>query len=234
MRIDIPQSENLTLNARSTRDFLRETMVRNGIPVPHPLDSYDYPGGLPAARDCHGEADSHRRLWQVKETISRFFAWAVAGGPGERAGGHPGTDDSGNDDGVILKWEVLEMGQKLAFEVFDVLAAAEAKVHGTTPDRVNFHEVGDPGNIVDVCCCVLMASVMKGGPWRAEFGYNIPLLTGSGTVKCAHGELPLPAPATRAILETHHLAWEHGDSGMELVTPTGAALIAVLTRDEQV
>ncbi len=99
------------------------------------------------------------------------------------------------------------------------IAVAEAKVHATTPEEVHFHEVGAVDSLVDVC----------GAAWALErLGVvqvlSTPPVTGSGTVICAHGELPVPAPGTAEILRglPHVLG---GGSG-ERLTPTGAALLA--------
>jgi uncharacterized protein (TIGR00299 family) protein len=106
-----------------------------------------------------------------------------------------------------------------AKKVFLRLAEAEAKVHGTTVDKVHFHEVGAVDTIVDIVGTVL------GLHWLGvERVYTSKLRTGSGFVKCSHGRMPIPAPATAELL--CGIPWEHGDIAKELVTPTGAVLVA--------
>ena len=123
-------------------------------------------------------------------------------------------------DGSDLPGAVKEGAKK----VFLRLAEAEAKVHGTTVDKVHFHEVGAVDTIVDIVGSVL------GLNWLGiERVYTSKLRTGSGFVKCSHGCMPVPAPATAELL--HGIAWEHGDIAKELVTPTGAALVAVFSAD---
>ncbi|AET68748.1 hypothetical protein Desor_3245 [Desulfosporosinus orientis DSM 765] len=108
-----------------------------------------------------------------------------------------------------------------ALLVFNALAEAEAHVHGTTIDQVHFHEVGAVDSLVDIVgTCIaldqldidsLKVSIL---PWSHGF------------VKCAHGTLPLPAPATLMLLKGFKFR-ESGIKG-ELITPTGAALISAL------
>lgn len=106
-----------------------------------------------------------------------------------------------------------------AKRVFLRLAEAEAKVHGTTVDNVHFHEVGAVDTIVDI------VGVVFGLHWLgAERIHTSTIRTGSGFVKCSHGRMPVPAPATAELLTG--IAWEHGDIAKELVTPTGAVLVA--------
>lgn len=106
-----------------------------------------------------------------------------------------------------------------AKKVFLRLAEAEAKVHGVSVDNIHFHEVGAVDAIVDI------VGVVFGLHWLGvEQVYASRLRTGSGFVKCSHGRMPVPAPATAELL--HGLAHEPGDIAKELVTPTGAALVA--------
>ncbi len=99
------------------------------------------------------------------------------------------------------------------------IAVAEARVHATTPEEVHFHEVGAVDSLVDVCGAALALERLEVRRVLAT-----PPVTGSGTVACAHGELPVPAPGTAEILRgiPHVLG---GGSG-ERLTPTGAALLA--------
>ncbi|MEB3203613.1 MAG: nickel pincer cofactor biosynthesis protein LarC [Candidatus Sericytochromatia bacterium] len=111
-----------------------------------------------------------------------------------------------------------------ASKVFHRLAVAEARVHGTTPDEVHFHEVGAVDAIVDVVAFVLALDQLG-----IERLASSPLPLGSGTVTCAHGIMPVPVPAVVALLEGLPTT-DNGEEG-ELVTPTGAALLATLAED---
>lgn len=102
--------------------------------------------------------------------------------------------------------------------VYDVLAHAEAKAHGTDVQGVHFHEVGNDFAVASIIAfCVLMGELAPAGVFAT------PITTGFGFVDCAHGRLPIPAPATANILEgMPHYA---GDVEGELCTPTGAAIV---------
>jgi len=106
--------------------------------------------------------------------------------------------------------------------VFRRLAEAEAEIHGTTPDRVHFHEVGALDAILDVLCGVAGADRMGYGSF-----FTRPVAVGRGRIEIAHGTFPVPAPATLKLLEGFPL------TGLELegecTTPTGAAMLAELT-----
>lgn len=106
-------------------------------------------------------------------------------------------------------------------DVFTRLAVAEAAVHGTTPDQVHFHEVGAVDAIVDVVGTVLGLYLLE-----VDKVYASPLPMGKGLIKCMHGIIPSPAPATlEVLLEAPVYGMGIGE---ELVTPTGAALLASL------
>ena len=98
------------------------------------------------------------------------------------------------------------------------IAAAEGEVHGTGPDTVHFHEVGAVDTLVDVCGAALALERLE-----VERVHASPPLAGSGTVTCAHGEMPVPAPGTAGIMRG--LPMSLGGGG-ERLTPTGAAVLA--------
>lgn len=113
--------------------------------------------------------------------------------------------------------------RQLSVAVFQSLAEAEARVHGTTPELVHFHEVGAMDSIVDiVASCAALEWLHVDA---VTFG---PLPLGCGVVKCAHGVFPVPAPATVELLRGFPV--EQSDEPFELVTPTGAALLTTWAR----
>lgn len=123
-------------------------------------------------------------------------------------------------DASPLSSQVKERSKK----AFRLLAEAEAKVHGTTPDEVHFHEVGAIDSIADIIgafVLVEMAGIHK--------VVSSPLNVGSGTIRCAHGILPVPAPATVELLEGLPVYVE--GVPMERVTPTGALLVKILVSE---
>jgi uncharacterized protein (TIGR00299 family) protein len=105
--------------------------------------------------------------------------------------------------------------------IFTRLAAAEAKVHGTTPDKIHFHEVGAVDAIVDIVGSVIGLELLGISQITAS-AINV----GSGTVKTAHGMLPIPAPATAELLT--NIPFYQSSVQFELTTPTGAVIISTL------
>lgn len=108
--------------------------------------------------------------------------------------------------------------------VYRIIADAESRAHDMPVSHIHFHEVGTMDAIADVTAvCMLMDAIAPDSVIASHVN------TGSGTVKCAHGILPVPAPATRYILEG--LPWYQGEIQNELCTPTGAALIRYFADD---
>jgi uncharacterized protein (TIGR00299 family) protein len=110
-----------------------------------------------------------------------------------------------------------------ALAIFGKLAAAEARVHGVQPDDVEFHEVGAIDSIIDVVGTALGVVTLG-----IESAYVSPLPLGSGRVQTRHGPLPVPGPATLELLRG--FTTRPGDGDGELVTPTGAAIVAALAK----
>jgi uncharacterized protein (TIGR00299 family) protein len=105
--------------------------------------------------------------------------------------------------------------------VFQRIAEAEGKIHGLPPAEVHFHEVGAVDSIVDIVGAAI-ALEMLGKP-RV---FASPVTEGTGWIDCAHGKFPVPAPATLAILGARKIPVSQCKEPHELVTPTGAALLA--------
>ncbi len=108
-----------------------------------------------------------------------------------------------------------------ASHAFQILGEAEAAIHSMPVESVHFHEVGAVDTIIDIVCAAAGAEILGIDRWFAS-----PLNVGSGTVKCQHGTLPVPAPATLALLGDAPI-YSAGPP-MERVTPTGAAVLRML------
>ncbi|MDI6738945.1 MAG: nickel pincer cofactor biosynthesis protein LarC, partial [Candidatus Edwardsbacteria bacterium] len=110
-----------------------------------------------------------------------------------------------------------------ALRIFSTLAKAEAKVHCTPVEKIHFHEVGAIDAIIDIVGVCLALEDLK-----VDEVHCSPLNVGHGRVKCAHGWMPVPAPATSLLLRNAKI-YQNELSG-ELVTPTGAAILTALAR----
>ncbi len=120
---------------------------------------------------------------------------------------------------LIEASELSPFVKKHALSIFQRIAIAEGKIHGQPPADVTFHEVGALDSIADiVCACVGLETL------GVEKVFVSSLHDGTGTIECAHGTFPLPAPATLEILAGIPLA--QIDEPHELITPTGAAIAA--------
>lgn len=135
-------------------------------------------------------------------------------------GGHTHTHNSMAGIAHILNDHMqLEESVKADVEaVYGLIAEAESHVHGVPVTEIHFHEVGNMDAIADVTAVSVMLSMLK--PDRIVAS---PVNTGGGSVRCAHGIMPVPAPATASLLEDIP-SYDSGIRG-ELLTPTGAALI---------
>lgn len=142
-------------------------------------------------------------------------------GPGEAAHSHDGSRNFRQIKELIRASTLSDWVKEKSIAVFHRIAVAEGKIHGMPPEQVHFHEVGAVDSIVDIVggclglellgCPRVLASVV---------------VEGTGWVKCAHGRMPLPAPATLEILGARGVAVSQCDEPRELLTPTGAALLA--------
>jgi len=122
---------------------------------------------------------------------------------------------------LISRSKLSPWVKKKSVAVFQRIAEAEGKIHGLPPERVHFHEVGAVDSIVDIVgACIGLE--MLGKPRVLAS----PVVEGVGWIDCAHGRFPVPAPATLAILGARGIGVTQCEEPHELVTPTGAALLA--------
>ena len=123
--------------------------------------------------------------------------------------------------GLIQNAGLADPVKQMAIRTFELLGASEAKIHNVPIDDIHFHEVGAVDAIVDIICACAGIHHLAVDPW-----YCSPINVGDGTVVCAHGTFPVPAPATADLLRGMPTYSAHVQK--ELVTPTGAALLRML------
>ena len=166
--------------------------------------SYLFPG----QEECN-ETPVHERTHDHTHAVSEY---------GEHIHVHRGFLDVKQ---IIEAGSLTDRAKELSLKVFEVLARAEAKAHGVSVEEVHFHEVGAVDSIVDIVSAAVLMDQ------RAIGEVVIPSLTeGCGTVRCAHGLLPIPVPAVLHILEQYQIPVTITQRKAELITPTGAAITA--------
>jgi uncharacterized protein (TIGR00299 family) protein len=122
---------------------------------------------------------------------------------------------------IIESSRLSERVKNQSITIFTNLAIAEAKVHGTSPDKIHFHEVGALDAIVDVVGACIGLEYLG-----VEHIVSTPLHLGTGTVKCAHGIMPVPVPAVVELTKNIPVVRTNIDG--EMTTPTGAAIVTTL------
>jgi uncharacterized protein (TIGR00299 family) protein len=125
---------------------------------------------------------------------------------------------------IIRQSKITNQAKDTAIGIFDRLAKAEAAVHGKDPNDIHFHEVGALDSIVDIVSASVGLHALA-----IEKVYCSTLSVGGGTVKCAHGLLPVPAPATAELLKGIPTA--SGPAEVELLTPTAAAILTTVAEE---
>ena len=122
-------------------------------------------------------------------------------------------------EGSSLEGDAL----KKALSALDILAEAESRVHDVPKSNIRFHEVGALDALADIAGACEACSSLK-----VERILSLPVSVGGGYIESAHGLLPVPGPAALEILRAHNIRWAGGPVDYELLTPTGAALLAAL------
>ncbi len=175
----------------------------------HHQDSHDQPHTHNHDEHSHSAADGHSH-----------------DGPSRT---HPHAHENSHEHGrglteicqIISAASISDGAKKTAISIFKALGCAEAKIHNTSIASVHFHEVGAVDAMVDIVCAAVGAEALG-----VDEIICSPLNVGGGTVQCAHGTIPVPAPATVELLADAPVY----SSGLmkELVTPTGAAIVKTL------
>lgn len=129
---------------------------------------------------------------------------------------------------IIQKSEMTVRAKKMAMRVFGILAQAESKAHGVPVEEAHFHEVGAVDSIVDIAAIAICMDNLD------ISNVIVPVLyEGTGFIRCQHGQIPVPVPAVTHIAETHKLKLKITDIQGELVTPTGAAVVAAFRTSDR-
>lgn len=129
---------------------------------------------------------------------------------------------------IIAACDMTETAKDIAYDIFDVIAAAESAAHNLPPEEVHFHEVGALDSIVDVISAAVTFDSL------GIRDVIIPkLYEGTGMVRCRHGLMPVPVPAVANIVSAFSFPLEITEAKGEYVTPTGAAIAAVLCTDHR-
>lgn len=124
---------------------------------------------------------------------------------------------------IIKNSSLSERAKSISRRIFDIKAKAEAKVHGVPEEEVRFHEAGAVDSLVDIVGTAICCDYLK-----IQFVISCSAPTGYGTVMCACGRLPVPAPAVKEILKDSGIPNYPSDIEQELLTPTGASILAGL------
>ncbi len=136
---------------------------------------------------------------------------------------HTGLSDITN---LIETSGITDGAKKIAVGIFKLLAKAEAKVHQTTVDEIHFHEVGAVDSIVDIVSAAICIDAIKPDYIACSVLYE-----GTGYVRCQHGIVPVPAPATAELLRAAKAPLTVTQAKGEMITPTGAAIITYLAKE---
>ena len=158
------------------------------------------------SHDHHHDIDHHREHHHAETDVLTDI-------PHHHDHQNPGTISQ-----LLNSLDIPHKAQRDAQEVYHLLAEAEASVHGVPVDQVHFHEVGALDAVADIVSVCFLMDILKPDEIIVS-----PVVTGFGEVRCAHGLIPVPAPATAKLLEG--IPVMSGNQEGELCTPTGAALL---------
>ena len=129
---------------------------------------------------------------------------------------------------IIQRSSITERAKQTALRIFEILAEAEAKAHGVSVEKVHFHEVGAIDSIVDIVSIAVCLDDLD------ITEVIVPMLCdGTGFIRCQHGQIPVPVPAVVNVAQMHHLKLKITDIAGEMVTPTGAAVVAAIRTSEK-
>jgi len=125
---------------------------------------------------------------------------------------------------IINSSTISDKAKKEALTIFNILAKAESIIHNTTPDKIHFHEIGAIDSIIDIVGFCIAKEIMK-----IDEIVSSPFHLGTGTIKTAHGIMPIPVPATLELIKGKPVVSRGIEE--ELTTPTGAAILVALATE---
>lgn len=128
---------------------------------------------------------------------------------------------------IINNSQITDNAKSIANKIFQIIAEAEAKAHGTSVEQVHFHEVGAVDSIVDITAAAICIDKLN-----INKVFCSSLSEGKGFVNCQHGAIPIPVPAVVNIVSANDLKLHFTNTKGELITPTGAAIIAAIKTDD--
>ena len=173
----------------------------------------------------HAEEGIHVHAHTTEELQDHVHSHDVESAHGHHHHEHRGMKEITH---IIEHGDMTENAKKIALKIFEILAEAESKAHNVPVDQVHFHEVGAVDSIVDIVSVAVCLDNLD------ITDVIVPVLCeGLGTVRCRHGILPIPVPAVANVVSANHLRLKMIEVEGELVTPTGAAIVAaVKTQDK--
>jgi pyridinium-3,5-bisthiocarboxylic acid mononucleotide nickel chelatase len=191
-----------------------ETQVRCGISGTYlHIDVHSH--SCPDHSHSHGPEHGHSHTHSLGEGQDHGHTHGAGSDPNDHVHGRSFTEIKQ----IIARSALPDLVKSRAISVFRRIGIAEAHIHGKSIEEIHFHEVGAIDSIVDIIGACAGLHLMGIRQVLAS-----PLVDGTGTLKCAHGVFPIPAPATLAILKDVPLT--QINVPFELITPTGAALLA--------
>jgi hypothetical protein len=171
----------------------------------------------------HSHSHSHDHSQEHSHSHDHEHSHEHSHGDGD---GHGHSRNFAQISEMIHQSTLSDWVKQKSVAVFQRVANAEGKIHGMPPFEVHFHEVGAVDSIVDIVGGCIALELL--GKPRVRSG---PVIEGTGFIMCAHGRFPIPAPATLNILAERGIAITQCEEPNELITPTGAALIAEFAED---
>ncbi len=177
----------------------------------------EYLHGKGAEGENHAHGHGHRHGHEHER--GHGHEWH-SHGHGGHVHGHRGLPEIYD---IIERAKITRRAKDISRQIFEVLAEAEGKAHGVPKEQVHFHEVGAVDSIADVIAAGICLDDLGIGE------VIVPeLWEGTGTVRCQHGVLPVPVPAVSNIVMDNHIKLHITNVEGELVTPTGAAIVAAI------